>query len=256
MSDENMNKQEKIYNAITEISEKYIEEAADYSFEKQVSRPGIIYRIPWQKVGIAAAVILVAGGIIVFASYFQGSGKGKEPTYVTTVPYNSTGLTPTGEDPTTPTTMETDLTSEESRIVDPTFGSDVKMSPDPTCVWNEWVPGSREINKSPELVFAIDNETDPEALYAVNIELVFYDEDGEIISVEENRELIEEKMKAEEKRLNDLGYDVHRVTKTSCGYLRMETVTLRGVMTKEQFICFTSETNCGYYMCWVPAEEA
>ena len=256
MSDENRNKQEEIYNAITEISEKYIEEAADYSFEKQVSRPGSLFRIPWQIVGIAAAIILVTGGIIVLASYFRGKGEGKDPTYVTTVPYDSTGLTPTGEEPTTTTPPETDSSFEESRIVDPTFGSDVKMAPNADCSWDEWVPRPGEVNICSVLGNAVDSETDPEALYAVNIEVVFYDENKESISVEENRELIEEKMKTEEKRLIDLGYDMHRVTRTSCGYLRMETITFRGVMTKDQILNFTSDLNCGYYMCWVPKEEA
>ena len=260
MSDENRNKQEKIYLAITEISEKYIDEAADYSFEKQTSRPGWISMIPWKTVGTAAALILLAGGIIAFASYLSGKGEVKDPTYVTTIPYESTGMTPTEADPTTTTpawTDETDNSSTgESRISDPTFGSDVKMAPSADCGWDEWVPGPGEVNMCSALVNVADNESDPNALYAVNIEVIFYDDYKEAISVEQYPELIEEKMKAEEKRMQDLGYDMHRVTKSSCGYSRIAQVTFQGTMTREQLIWFTSDPNCGYYMCWIPKEEA
>lgn len=264
MSDENRNKKEKIYHAITEISEKYIDEAADYSFEKHVSRKGLISMIPWKTVGTAAALILVAGGIIALASYLSGKGEVKDPSYVTTTPYESTGLTPTEADPTTTTTVGTDSTSDESdpsstgesRISDPTFGSDVKMAPSSDCSWDEWVPGPGEVNMCSALVNATDNESDPNARYAVDIEVIFYDDHKEAISVEQYPELIEEKMRAEEKRMIDLGYDMYRVTKSSCGYSRIAKVTFQGTMTREQLIWFTSDPSCGYYMCWIPKEEA
>ncbi len=255
MSNDRLEKEDKIFEAITGISEKHIEEAADYSFKEHSTRPKIRSIIPWHIIGAAAAGILVIGGTIVLFTQINNNNMIQSSTYATTIPYIPSDLPPTeANPPTTAVSETTTIPTEESFASNPTFADDVRMAPEQECSWDEYVPGRGKINSCSQLSVLLHDDTDPHMKVAINIELVFYTESGETISFGNNDATIDERMEAELKRLSELGYDVHRVQNVSCGYLRSADITLQGTLTKEQLKDFPCDPNCGYYMCWIPEQ--